>query len=95
MVSCFSEEPINKRCNPAGHDGPAELQGRTEESYTNCAWPRNSVLAVTIQLFNANKNVLDPPFAVIQLSNIQIVKDMHTRIDIEVLKSSVVAAQLF
>lgn len=70
---------------------PAELQGRTEENCTNCSWPRNPVLAITIQLFNANKSFLDPPFAVIQLSytQSQTVKDMHTCIDTELLKSSV------
>lgn len=50
---------------------PAELQGTTAESYTNCSWPRNSGLAITIQLFNANKSFFDPPRAVIWLSGIK------------------------
>lgn len=45
----------NKRCNPAGHDVPAELQGRAEESCANCSWTRNSGLAIAILLFYASE----------------------------------------
>lgn len=50
---------------------PCSAQWNTKESYTNCSWPRNSVLAVTIQLFNANKSFLVDPIAVIWLSGIK------------------------
>lgn len=44
-----------KRCNPVDQDVLAELQGRAEESCANCSWTRNSGLAITILLFNANE----------------------------------------